>query len=89
MNIYKTLILLKSIPIVQEIYKGLIIDFEVSYNVILKESNSSETCNFGLMEKSTKIMNLKQAEICFIFNLCILAELGSSKNNLISVNIYF
>ena len=87
------LIVLKSIPIVQEIYKAILIDFELSYNVILKESNSNEICNlqeFGAsQEKPTKILKIKQAEACFVFNLCILAELGNSKNNLICVCFFF
>ncbi len=109
LNFYKSLIILKSIPIVQEVYKIVLFNCELSYNSILNEitrqtdntdrSRSITDFKFKLIDlndlniddkllkKLNNQLNLKQMETCFIFNLCILAELGSIKNNLILVSI--
>jgi serine/threonine-protein kinase SMG1 len=71
LTLYKSLIIVKSIPIVQEIYKTILNDAESSLNLIisnLDDSNSSR---------------IKMAETSFLFDLCIFAELGNAKNNLI------
>lgn len=89
------LILLKSIPIVQELYTSIMNDFENSYNLILKESHSTDQCQLitsSLIDKQQQDKNeykltIKQAETIYLFNLCILTELGSSKNNLICVSV--
>jgi hypothetical protein len=91
LNIYKQLIVVKSIPIVQEVYTNLLTDSELSFATILKCSNSNGA-DTGLDEcgrelKGVKVLNfIKNAETSLLFNLCIFAELGNAaKNNLISV----
>jgi hypothetical protein len=103
LNIYKTLILLKSIPIVQEVYKAILFDCELAYSMI----STVETKKDGMVKTDAlkfKMVSLNEMEIgddllgdivdkletkeletCFVFNLCIIAELGNVKNSLISV----
>jgi len=71
LTLYKSLIIVKSIPIVQEIYKTILNDAESSLNLIISNLDDSS---------SSKI---KMAETSFLFDLCIFAELGNAKNNLI------
>ena len=93
MGLYKTLILIKSIPIVQEVYSNILKDSEISYQTILNYSilaiNDKEHDKASKKESNTKakglelLKNVNYAETSLIFNLCIYRELGNTKNNLI------
>lgn len=89
LGIYKMLIVVKSIPIVQEVYKNILFDSEISFNTVLKYSNSANEAICLTDDKprrGVKLLNLvKQAETSFLFNLCVFGELGNAKNNLILV----
>lgn len=95
LNIYKQIIVVKSIPIIQEVYKNVLLDSELSFATILKYSSSSAIANMLLVgndeaDESTRgvriLDSFKNAETSLLFNLCVLAELGNaSKTNLISV----
>lgn len=87
------LIVVKSIQIVQEVYKNILLDSEMSYNTLVKYSNESANPQ---EEKQIQILNkkgisllnhVKQAETSFLFNICVFAEFGNAKNNLILVNL--
>jgi PI-3-kinase-related kinase SMG-1 len=75
LTLYKSLIIVKSIPIVQEIYKTILNDAETSLITILNEANDV----ISLENKQL----VTKAETSFLFDLCIFAELGNAKNNLI------
>lgn len=87
--------MVKSIPIIQEVYKNVLLDSELSFATILKYSSSSAIANMLLVgndeaDESTRgvriLDSFKNAETSLLFNLCVLAELGNaSKTNLISV----
>lgn len=91
------LIVVKSIPIVQEVYKNLLIDAEMSFNTIVKYSNTNELTSPAQtgsndldLKDDTKsgielLDDLKYAETSLLFDLCVFGELGNAKNNLISV----
>lgn len=92
LSIYKQIIVVKSIPIVQEVYKNLLADSELSYETLFKQSNSGDPLINDEIEElqsenGIKKLNLvRNAETSLLFNLCVLAELGNaSKSNLISV----
>ncbi|CAF0784356.1 unnamed protein product [Brachionus calyciflorus] len=90
LNIYKSLIVVKSIPVVQEVYKNILYDTDLSFKTILKYSNSNDILSLINDEepigdaKGLGLLNsIKYAENNFLFNLCVFAELGNAKNNLI------
>ena len=85
------MIVIKSIPIVQEVYNNVLQDSEKSFDAILKYVYLNET-NKNIPTKSSSkekgldlLLNLKNAETSLVFNLCIFRELGNAKNNLICV----
>ena len=97
--IFKTLIVIKSIPIVQEVYNAILLDAEISLGVLLKSTSSSslsEQCVSSTEPPTQSVVaeevagkervglsSVKKAETSFVFDLCIFAELGNAKNNLI------
>lgn len=86
LNLHKTLISIKTIPIVLEIYKGILNDCEIAFNKICNESNVDQY--FKLGENNLPIefcvdLNINDAQSLLVFNLNILTELGNAKNHLI------
>ena len=113
--------MVKSVPIVQEIYKTMLQDAELAFDTIvascsdkassspslsssLSASDSSDDDDENVDADATiarttmtpggsrrglaKLRSsVEHAETSLIFNLCIFAELGNTKNNLITVNI--
>ncbi len=97
LSLYKKLIVVKSIPIVQEVYKNILQDTDISFSTIIKYC-SNQNNDFKINDKSLtnktsfqikglKLIHnsVKNAETCLLFNLCVFAELGNAKNNLISM----
>lgn len=68
--IFKSLIVIKVIPIVQEVYKTILLDAQISFETILK-SAVNESC---LDSKAN--FDSKRAETSLLFDLCVFAELG-------------
>lgn len=90
------MILVKVIPVIQEVYKSILHDTDLSFSTILKYSNSSDILSLiredehDFAEYGLKMLNyIKNAESCLLFNLAVFAELGNVKNNLILVKSYF
>lgn len=100
LNIYKQMIVVKSIPIVQEVYTSVLVDTEISFATVLKYSNAPNMlmmCEEDVIQQQLvqqrgvgikMLESFKNAETSLLFNLCVLNELGfASKTNLISVRI--
>jgi hypothetical protein len=81
------LFVVKSVPIVQEIYKKILIDTEISLSTLLDNKQVFIDVSHKLESKIglERLKNPKQAELNLIFNLSAFEELGNAKNNLISV----
>jgi len=81
------LFVVKSVPIVQEIYKKVLTDTEISLSTLLdnKHVSTSASYTFSFNVGIERLKNPKQAESNLIFNLTAFEELGNAKNNLISV----
>jgi PI-3-kinase-related kinase SMG-1 len=80
---------IKSIPIVQEVYNNILQDSEICYNTLLKNCSTdqekipAEKPTLKKLKGIQLLSNLKYAETSLIFNLCVYRELGNAKNNLI------
>ena len=73
----------------QEVYKTILNDTDLSLDKILKSSSASLTDTNLTNLKGNKMLNdCKNAETSFLFDLCIFAELGNAKNNLICVSFF-
>ena len=62
-------------------------DLEIGFNTLLEATESDFQCN--LVTKNPfkdMVYNTKQAEAAIIFDVCALAEIGNTKNNLIGVS---
>ena len=64
--------------------------FVAAYDTLLSESGSEARCHLSLMETGTCVMpwnalSPSEAEITVIFCICVLAEIGNAKNNIIGV----
>lgn len=95
LDIYKQIIVVKSIPIVQEVYTRLLVEFDMSLATLLKNCSTTTTTKgedeSGDLGSGVGMLDsVKNAETSFLFNLCVLAELGNaSKSNLIIVKLHF
>ncbi len=98
LEVYKMLIIGKSIPIVQEVYKNIIIDSEYSLATLTKSSQLSghkpeSEHALQVKTKETKglkmIEDAKNAETCLLFNMNVFSEIANAKNNLILVSVLF
>jgi len=60
-----------------------------AYNILLKESGSETHCNLSTALESPMMpwnnLSASEAEITLIFCICVLAEIGNAKNNIIGV----
>ena len=61
-----------------------------AYNTLLGESGSEARCHLSSMVTGTDVMlwnalSPSEAEITVIFCICVLAEIGNAKNNIIGV----
>ena len=61
-----------------------------AYNTLLAESGSEARCPLSLTSPGTYVMPWKvtttsEAEITVVFCICVLAEIGNAKNNIIGV----
>jgi len=60
-----------------------------AYNTLLKESGSETRCPLSMALESTVMpwnnLSASEAEITAIFCICVLAEIGNAKNNIIGV----
>lgn len=97
LNIYKQIIVVKSIPIAQELYNNLLVESEMSFATLLKHSSSNNhhlqdttitTDEDGEFEnedelcRGIKMLNfIRNAETSFLFNLCVFAELGNASKS--------
>lgn len=63
LTVFKLLIVIKSVPIVQEVYKTILNDAQEAFELIIECSNANE-------------IDSRKAETSLLFDLCIFAELG-------------
>jgi len=60
-----------------------------AYNTLLKESGSEARCHLSMAVESPVLvynnLSASEAEITVIFCICVLAEIGNAKNNIIGV----
>jgi len=61
-----------------------------AYDTLLRESGSEARCPLSSMDRGAYVMpwntlSPPEAEITVIFCICVLAEIGNSKNNIIGV----
>ena len=72
------------------VYRILLSMLSGAYNTLLKESGSEFRCHLSIDAESQAMQwsNLltSEAEITVIFCICILAEIGNAKNNIIGVS---
>jgi hypothetical protein len=87
LTFFKMLFVVKSVPIVQEIYKKVLTDTEMSLSTLLDNKRVLMSASYKLNSNTglERLKNPKQAESNLIFNLSAFEELGNAKNNLISV----
>ena len=61
-------------------------DIEIAYNTLLKETGSKDTFNLVTSNPYSEVKyDGKKAETAFIFDICALAEISNTKNNIIGV----
>ena len=64
---------------------------ETAYNILLREAESDVRCNLVTSkncddEKLVYTFDVSQAETICIFCICVIAEIGNAKNNIIGVS---
>jgi hypothetical protein len=72
------------------IFRCVLAMLETSYNVLLREASSDTQCR---LVKSDSVASLtptdnydvSQAETIAVFCICVIAEIGNAKNNIIGV----
>ncbi len=78
LTVFKLLIVIKSVPIVQEVYKTILNDAEQSFEAIISCSGVSdlESCQVAEASAAIRQLDSRKAETSILFDLCVLAELG-------------
>jgi len=56
-----------------------------AYDSLLRESGSETRCHLGVTTPQWNRLSPSQSEITVIFCICVLAEIGNAKNNIIGV----
>lgn len=86
MALYHDIMALKSVPLLEEAYKFIVGDLQRAYNLLLVEAG--EKVMVDLIPNNpfqTTLYTTIQAQTVCVFNLCALAEIGNTKNNLIAM----
>jgi len=65
-----------------------------AYDMLLSESGSEARCHLSTIANESymmpwNILSPSQAEITVILCICVLAEIGNAKNNIIGVCIHY
>ncbi|OWF37806.1 serine/threonine-protein kinase SMG1-like [Mizuhopecten yessoensis] len=86
MALYHDIMALKSVPLLEEAYKFIVGDLQRAYNLLLLEAKERKMVDLipDNPFKSTQYTILHAQTVC-VFNLCALAEIGNTKNNLIAM----
>ena len=59
-----------------------------AYDTLLRESGSEARCHLVVTAPQWNTLSPSQSEITVVFCICVLAEIGNAKNNLIGVCFY-
>ncbi|KAK3583612.1 hypothetical protein CHS0354_039435 [Potamilus streckersoni] len=86
MSLYHTIMGLKSVPLLEEAYRYLVGDLQQAYKVLIEESG--QAIDFIIIDPNPfedVQYSAHDAEAVCIFSLCVLAEIGNTKNNIIGM----
>ncbi|XP_059145931.1 serine/threonine-protein kinase SMG1-like [Physella acuta] len=86
MSVYHCLLALKSVPLLEEAYRLVLSDTEVSYNILLTASQQKplQLVNGENLFKNTSYSQ-RHAQQAIMFNIGALTEIANTKSNLIGM----
>ena len=67
-------------------FRYILGDLEVAFNTLLEAIESENQCSLVVGNPFSEVIyTTKQAETVIVFDVCALAEIGNTKNNIIGV----
>ncbi|KAL4241086.1 Serine/threonine-protein kinase smg1 [Mactra antiquata] len=85
-KVYQSLLNLRSVPLLEETYRHLLGDIQSGFNILLESCGDENLVNLTPNNPYDDIIyNKRDAEITCVFCLCVLGEIGNTKNNLIGM----